>query len=176
MLKQCSSWRCWKKRCRILEVFVNAVIEDQQWHTYVVLLKEKFGERTLPIWIGESEAMAIALTLEGVKPKRPLTHDLLKSILDAFQAKVSKIGIVDLKEETYYAKIFVEVDSKVYAIDARPSDSIALALRTKSSIWVNDEILGRSGIVLQGDKTIDELRRRLRNTKPESFGEIDFNK
>jgi len=139
-------------------------------------LKEKFGERTLPIWIGESEAMAIALTLEGVKPKRPLTHDLMKSILDAFQAKVSKIGIVDLKEETYYAKIFVEVDSKVYAIDARPSDSIALALRTKSSIWVNDEILNRSGIVLQGDKTIDELKRRLRNTKPESFGEIDFNK
>lgn len=120
--------------------------------------------------------MAIALTLEGVKPKRPLTHDLLKSILDAFQAKVSKIGIVDLKEETYYAKIFVEVDSKVYAIDARPSDSIALALRTKSSIWVNDEIINHNGIVLQGDKTIDELKRRLRTTKPESFGEIDFNK
>lgn len=139
-------------------------------------MKEKFGERTLPIWIGESEAMAIALTLEGVKPKRPLTHDLLKSILDAFQAKVSKIGIVDLKEETYYAKIFVELDSKVFAIDARPSDSIALALRTKSSIWVNDDIINHNGIVLQGDKTVDELKRRLRNTKPESFGEIDFDK
>lgn len=167
---------CWKKGCRILEVFVNAVIEDQQWHTYVVLLKEKFGERTLPIWIGESEAMAIALTLEGVKPKRPLTHDLLKSILDAFQARVSKIGIVDLKEETYYAKIFVELDSKVFAIDARPSDSIALALRTKSSIWVNDDIIKHNGIVLQGDKTVDELKRRLRTTKPEAFGEIDFGK
>lgn len=167
---------CWKKGCRIQEVFVNAVIEDQQWHTYVVLLKEKFGERTLPIWIGESEAMAIALMLEGVKPKRPLTHDLLKSVLDAFQAKVSRIGIVDLKDETYYAKIFVEVDSKVYAIDARPSDSIALALRMKSSIWINDEIINQNGIVLEGDKTVEELKRRLRNTKPESFGEIDFNK
>jgi bifunctional DNase/RNase len=120
--------------------------------------------------------MAIALSLEGVKPKRPLTHDLLKSVLDAFQAKVSKIGIVDLKDETYYAKIFVEMDSKVYAIDARPSDSIALSLRTKSSIWVNESIMGQNGIVLQGDKTIDELKRRLRNTKPESFGEVDFNK
>ncbi len=118
--------------------------------------------------------MAIALCLEGVKPKRPLTHDLLKSVLDAFQAKVSKIGIVDLKEETYYAKIFVQVDSRVYAIDARPSDSIALALRTKSTIWVNDNIINQNGIVLQGDKTIEELKRRLRNTKPESFGEMDF--
>lgn len=120
--------------------------------------------------------MAIALTLEGVSPKRPLTHDLLKSVLDAFQAKVSKIGIVDLKDETYYAKIFVEVDSKVYAIDARPSDSIALALRTRSTIWVQDRIMNQNGIVLQGDKTIDELKRRLRNTKPESFGEVDFGK
>jgi bifunctional DNase/RNase len=111
-----------------------------------------------------------------VSPKRPLTHDLLKSVLDAFQAKVSKIGIVDLKDETYYAKIFVEVDSKVYAIDARPSDSIALALRTRSTIWVQDRIMNQNGIVLQGDKTIDELKRRLRNTKPESFGEVDFGK
>lgn len=139
-----------------------------------MLLKEKFGERTLPIWIGENEAMAIALILEGVKPKRPLTHDLLKSVLDVFQAKVSRIGIVDLKDETYYAKIFVEVDSKVFAIDARPSDSIALALRTKSSIWISDEILNANGFV--GDKTIDELKRRLRNTKPESFGEFDFSR
>ena len=100
----------------------------------------------------------------------------MKSILDAFQAKVSKIGIVDLKDETYYAKIFVEMDSKVFAIDARPSDSIALSLRTKSGIWVNDDIMGQNGIVLHGDKTIDELKRRLRNTKPEAFGEVDFNK
>lgn len=154
---------------------MNAVVEDPQWHTYVVLLKEKSGERTLPIWIGENEAMAIALILEGVKPKRPLTHDLMKSILDAFQAKVSRIGIVDLKDETYYAKIFVEVDSRVFAIDARPSDSIALALRTKSSIWISDEILSANGIVGDfSDRSLDDLKRRLRNTKPESFGEFDL--
>lgn len=121
--------------------------------------------------------MAIALMLEGVKPKRPLTHDLMKSILDAFQAKVSRIGIVDLKDETYYAKIFVEVDSRVFAIDARPSDSIALALRTKSSIWISDEILNANGIVGDvSERSIDDLKRRLRNTKPESFGEFDLGK
>ncbi len=159
-----------------MEVFVNAVIEDQQFNTFVVLLKEKFGERSLPIWIGENEAMAIALSLEGIQPKRPLTHDLLKIVIDAFQAKVVKIGVVELKNETYFAKIFIESDGKVFAIDARPSDSIALALRTKCTILVDDEIMNTSGMVLQGDTSIDELKRRLRNTMPEKFGDFDLNK
>ena len=159
-----------------METFVNAVIEDQQFNTFVVLLKEKYGERSLPIWIGENEAMAIALSLEGIKPQRPLTHDLLKLIIEAFQAKVVKIGISELKNETYFAKIYIESDGKVFAIDARPSDSIALALRTKCSIFVNDKIMNENGIVLQGDKSVDELKRRLRNTKPERFGDFDLNK
>ncbi len=156
-----------------MDVFVNAVVEDQQFNTFVVLLKEKNGERTLPIWIGENEAMAIALSLEGIKPQRPLTHDLLKRVIEAFQAKVVKIGIVELKDETYFAKIFIESDGKLFAIDARPSDSIALAMRARCSIVVEDEIMERNGVVLQGDKIVEELRRRLRNTKPEKFG--DFN-
>lgn len=151
------------------------MIEDQQYH-YVVLLKEKHGARTLPIWIGENEAMAIANSLQGFKPPRPLTHDLLKLVIDAFQAKVTKIGIIELKNETYFAKIFIECDTKVVALDARPSDSIALALRTGSSIFVNDEIMNENGVVFPGDKSIDELKRRLRNTKPEDFGKFDFTK
>jgi len=140
------------------------------------LLKEKHGERTLPIWIGENEAMAIAYSLQGFKPPRPLTHDLLKLIIDAFQAKVTKIGIIELKNETYFAKIFIETDHKVFALDARPSDSIALALRSGCLILVNDEIMNENGIVFPGDKSVDELKRRLRDTKPEDFGHFKFNK
>ncbi len=114
--------------------------------------------------------------MEGVKPKRPLTHDLMKIILDTFKAKVTKIGIVDLKDDTYFAKIYIEADGKIFAIDARPSDSIALALRTNSSIWVKDTIMEQNGIVLKGDKAVDVLKQRLRNTKPEKFGETEFNK
>jgi len=157
-----------------LEVFVSGVIEDRQSNTYVVLLKEKYGERTLPIWIGEPEAMAIAISLEGIKPQRPLTHDLLKLIIDSFDAKVTKIAIVDLKNETYFAQIYIEYDSKLLDIDARPSDSIALALRANSPIWVNEEMMNKNGMVLEGDKTTDEIKRRLRFTKPEDFGKFDL--
>jgi len=120
--------------------------------------------------------MAIALSLEGIRPKRPLTHDLLKLVIEAFQAKVMKISIIELKNETYFAKIYIESDGKLFAIDARPSDSIALALRTKCSILVNDEVMSENGIVLEGDKSIEELKRRLRNTQPEKFGDFDLNK
>ncbi len=144
------------------------------------MLKEKYGERTLPIWIGESEAYAIALSLENKKPPRPMTHDLLKLIIDAFQVKVLKVEVVDLKyvgeSGTYFAKIYVQSDSKVVAIDARPSDSIALALRTRSTIFVDAKIMDESGIVLQGDTSVSEMKRRLRNTKPEKFGDFNLNK
>jgi hypothetical protein len=140
------------------------------------LLKEKYGERTLPIWIGENEAMAIALSLEGIKPQRPLTHDLLKLVIEAFQAKVAKIDVVALQNETYFAKIYIESDGKLFVIDARPSDSIALALRTKCSILVSEELMNDNGMVFQGDKSVEELKRRLRNTKPEQFGDFNLNK
>lgn len=140
------------------------------------MLKEKYGERTLPIWIGEPEALAIAYSLQGLKSPRPLTHDLLKLILDTFQAKIAKIIVAELKNETYFAKIYIETDGKVFAIDARPSDSIALALRTKSAIFVDPKVMNENGIILQGDKSGPQLKRRLRNTKPEQFGDFNFSK
>ncbi|MGQ9665053.1 MAG: bifunctional nuclease family protein [bacterium] len=158
----------------MLEVFVNGVVEDQQFHTYVVLLKEKFGERTLPIWIGDNEAMAIAMFLEGIKPARPLTHDLLKILLDALQGKVTKIVINDLKNETYFARIYIECDGKFISIDARPSDSIALALRTNANIFVEENIMDTNGLVLKGDSTEEELKNKLRGTKPEEFGKLQI--
>lgn len=155
---------------------MNGVVEDRQNLSYVVLLREKFGERTLPIWIGEPEALAIARSLESLQYPRPLTHDLLKIVLDTFQAKVAKIEVVALKDETYYAKIFIESDNRLFVIDARPSDSIALAMRTKSSIFVDPKVMEQNGRVLEGDTNVSQLKRRLRDTKPEKFGDFNFNK
>jgi bifunctional DNase/RNase len=143
-------------------------------NNFVVLLREKFGERTLPIWIGENEAVSIAIALEGIKPHRPLTHDLLKLVLESFNARVEKVIVADLMNDTYFAKIYIDRGGEIFAIDARPSDSIALAMRTKSPIWVNDEVMTKSGEVLQGDSNIDQLRRRLRDTKPEGFGDSEL--
>jgi len=157
-----------------MEVIVSGVIEDQQLSTYVVLLKERHGDRTLPIWIGENEAMAIAVSLEGIKSPRPMTHDLIKLIIDAFDARLVKIEIVNLTNETYFAKIYLETDGRLIGIDARPSDSIALALRASSVIHVNDEIMNKNGVVFQGDTASDEFKRRLRGTKPEDFGKFDL--
>jgi bifunctional DNase/RNase len=153
---------------------VSGVIEDQQWHNYVVLLKEKHGERTLPIYIGDNEAMAIAVSLEGIRPARPLTHDLLRLVIDAFQGKIVKIVISDLRNDTYFAKIYLETDGKLLGIDARPSDSIALALRTSAGIYVEDEIMNKNGMVFKGDKTDEEFKRRLREAKPEEFGKSEL--
>ena len=150
------------------------MIEDQQMNNYVVLLKEKFGDRTLPIWIGESEAVAIAIFLENIKPQRPLTHDLVKLLLDSFNARIEKVIVADLKNDTYFAKIYVEREGEIIALDARPSDSIALAMRSKSPIWVNDDIMAKSGEVMQGDSNIEQLRRKLRETKPEGFGDFEL--
>ena len=155
---------------------MNGVVEDRQNLSYVVLLREKFGERTLPIWIGEPEALAIARSLESLQYPRPLTHDLLKIVLDTFQAKVAKIEVVALKDETYYAKIYIESDNQLFVIDARPSDSIALAMRTKSTIFVDPRVMEQNGRVLEGDTNVSQLKRRLRDTKPEKFGDFNFNK
>jgi bifunctional DNase/RNase len=139
-----------------------------------VLLKEKHGERTLPIWIGPAEALAIEGALAGEKFARPLTHDLLKILIDTFQAKLVKIVVVELKNEIYFAKLYLESGGSVYAIDARPSDSIALALRTKSAIFVDPKIMNENGWVLEGDQNVSQLISKLRNTKPEQFGNFNL--
>ncbi len=120
--------------------------------------------------------MAIAFSLEGVKPGRPMTHDLIKIIIDAMQTQVTKITVVDLKDETYFAKIYLQTGNGVLAIDARPSDSIALALRVKCPIFVENKVLDENGVVLQGDTNVSELKRKLRDTKPEKFGDFSLEK
>lgn len=114
---------------------------DLLTHDPVVILKDVEGKRHLPILIGPFEATAIALALEGTQVPRPLSHDLMKSMIEALKAKVSKIVIHDIQENTFYAKVVLESSSGPLEIDARPSDSIALALRTNSPIYVTDQIM-----------------------------------
>ncbi|MEO0271221.1 MAG: bifunctional nuclease family protein [candidate division WOR-3 bacterium] len=110
--------------------------------TFVVVLKEKNRNRFLPIWIGKPEAQAIYMGMKGIVYERPLTHDLIKSILDAFDIQLEKIIINALKDTTYYARLlFKDKEGNIYSIDARPSDSIAIALRTGSKIFVAEEIM-----------------------------------
>ena len=108
---------------------------------YAILLKESNGNRRLPIIIGAFEAQAIALEIEGIKPPRPLTHDLLKQMLDSLGAAVMEVIIDELRENTFYAKIVLEVSALTNEVDARPSDAIALAVRTQSPIYVAEKVM-----------------------------------
>lgn len=114
---------------------------DLLTHDPVVILKDMEGKRHLPILIGPFEATAIALALEGTQVPRPLSHDLMKSVIEALKAKVNKIVIHDIQENTFFAKVVLESGLGPLEIDARPSDSIALALRTNSPIYVTDQII-----------------------------------
>ena len=138
----------------------------------------------IPLWrilklIRQSSSgwTAIHLSLIVVRGVLPLLQlYLLKLIIDSFQAKVPKIVVTALQNEIYYAKIFIEANSNVFAIDARPSDSIALALRTRSTIFVDPKIMNDNGWVLDGDQNVATLIERLRKTKPEQFGSFDLEK
>jgi len=138
----------------------------------VVLLKEVDGDKVLPIWIGAPEARAIALALEGIEIERPLTHDLMKSIIEGLKVKVNRVVIHDLRENTFYAKVCLLKDGSIVEVDARPSDCIALALRVRAPIYVNPEIMDLNSTPLKMDKEAraEALRRYLKNLDPEDFG------
>jgi bifunctional DNase/RNase len=123
---------------------ISSVNMDQTTNSPLVILKEIEGNQTLPIWIGLLEATAIASEIEGVKFSRPMTHDLLKNIMDQTDIKISKIEICDLRDNTYYALIHLTSRGRSLSIDSRPSDAIALALRTQAPIFVSDEVLKKS--------------------------------
>jgi bifunctional DNase/RNase len=118
---------------------------DRSTNTPVVILREEGGERTLPIWIGAPEANAIAMELRGEKPARPMTHDLLKQVLLGLGGELRRVAITELRENTYVAELLVFRGGQIFEVDARPSDSIALALRTEAPIFVNEDLLDRNG-------------------------------
>jgi uncharacterized protein len=141
----------------------------------IVLLKESEGERYLPIWVGTAEATAIAFALQGVVTARPMTHDLMKNILEELGVGVERIEITELREGTFYASIQMARNGTSFQISSRPSDAIALAVRVDVPIFANEEVLTEASIVIREDEEqeaeVEKFREFLENVRPEDFEE-----
>lgn len=136
----------------------------------LILLKERGGERILPIWIGVSEAVAIALKLQNVKTARPMTHDLLKNILETMEVKAEKVVIDNIVDGTFYATLTLMDTKNHYQISSRPSDAIALAVRTDTPVFVEEKVLDEASIVLESiEEEVKRFRDFLDEVKPEDF-------
>ena len=137
----------------------------------IVLLREREGERFLPIWIGAMEATAIAFALQGIVTARPMTHDLLKNVLEDLSVQVQRIVITELKDGTFFAVIQMHQDGRAYEVSSRPSDAIALAVRVNVPIFANEEVLTEASIVIRDDEEqeVEKFREFLENVNPEDF-------
>jgi bifunctional DNase/RNase len=158
----------------MLEMKVGELTLDPLSNMALVILRDLEGNRALPIWVGLSEANAIALEIERVATPRPMTHDLMKNIIEGVNASVVRVVVNDLKDNTFYATIFLSLQGREYCIDARPSDAIALALRAKAPIYVAPDVIERAGSVDNAPTVTDDsakLKEWLDNIKPEDFGE-----
>lgn len=158
------------------EMKVSGIAIDPVTNTPIMILREVDGEQAMPIWIGLLEATAIATELEKIQFSRPMTHDLLRNILKEVGAGVVKIEIIDLRENTFYAIITIITRDKEFQIDARPSDAIALALRTDSPIYVHETVIDKSKRMEMGHKAeVDTEEGKkwadiLERLSPEDFG------
>lgn len=132
----------------MIEMIIESIRVSLMNYQRVVILKEKMAERYLPIWIGPAEADAIAVKLQGVNVPRPLTHDLLHMIIGSLGANINSIIVSDLKNDTFYAKILLNVDGSQMEIDSRPSDALALAVRDEVPIYAEETVLDKAGIIL----------------------------
>jgi bifunctional DNase/RNase len=158
-----------------IEMEVKGVRLDALGQNSVVILADKEGKKALPIWIGPLEAHAIDRELNHITPPRPLTHDLLHSILNQVQAKVKEVKIIDLKEHTYYAILFLTLEKQVMEIDARPSDAIILALKSKTPILVSSKILDDQGIAMTQKRDFAERHGiRIQELTPSLASHFNF--
>jgi bifunctional DNase/RNase len=156
----------------LIEMTIKGLMVDPITNMPIVILKDKHGDRVLPIWVGIFEANAIALQIENVATPRPMTHDLLRNIINDLDGQVDRIVVSDLKENTFYAIIHLTVKGDRVAVDARPSDAIALALRTRAPILVEESVIDNAKTV---DFTAeradnDRLQKWLESLDPEELG------
>ena len=155
----------------MIEMELTGVRVELPTNQPIVLLHEKAGERYLPIWIGPSEAASIAMALQGVVTPRPMTHDLMKAILDDLSVRVIQVVVTELRESTFYAALTLERAGERLEVSARPSDAMALAVRMGVPIYAADDVLEEAAILIPGeeDEEVEKFREFLDNVTPEDF-------
>ena len=157
-----------------IEMTIKGLMVDPITNTPIVILRDKDGQKVLPIWVGIFEANAIALQIENIATPRPMTHDLLRNVIHDLKAEVKKIVVCDLQENTFYALIYLAIDGhgELVAVDARPSDAIALALRTRAPIFVEETVIDHAKTVdFTSEKNdADRLHKWLESLDPDDLG------
>ena len=155
-----------------IEMTIKGLMVDPITNMPIVILRDKDGSRVLPIWVGVFEANAIALQIENVSPPRPMTHDLLKNVISDLRGRIERVVVSDLKENTFFALIYLNVNGEVLAIDARPSDAIALALRARAPIFVEEKVIDQAKTVdITPDKgETERLQKWLESLDPDDMG------
>lgn len=155
-----------------IEMRIKGLVVDPISKMPIVVLEDMNSERMLPIWIGVFEANAIALRIENIATPRPMTHDLLKNLLDELGIKVEKIVVNDVRDNTFYAQIYCRHENQTITIDSRPSDAIALVLRTEAPIFVEESVVEMAHNMKIDDNLEDseKLKKWLENLQPEDFG------
>jgi uncharacterized protein len=155
-----------------VEMKIRGLMMDPVTNMPIVVLKDPSGDAVLPIWVGIYEANAIALEIEKVATPRPMTHDLIKNVLTGLETRVHKVVVTELRDDTFFAVIWMERDGHVIGIDSRPSDALAIAMRLDCPIFVDDEVLKSSKLAatISDRASNEELRKLLENMNDEDFG------
>ena len=160
-----------------VEMKIRGLMMDPMTNMPVVILKEAAGSGILPIWVGVHEANAIALEIERVVTPRPMTHDLLSDVLDQMEAKCEKVSVTELRDNTFFASITISMNGSEMEIDSRPSDALALAVRTSAPIFAADDVIEESAIEFEGEEVedqeqvVEKFKDFLDNVTPEDFAE-----
>jgi bifunctional DNase/RNase len=155
-----------------IEMTIKGLMIDPITNMPIIILRDQEGQRVLPIWVGVFEANAIALQIENVQTPRPMTHDLLKNVIDDLRAQVERIVVCELKENTFYARIHMTSGGRAFEVDARPSDAIALALRTHSPIFVEEAVIQSARSVESSKENMDlgRLQKWLEGLSDDELG------
>ena len=156
----------------MIEMNIKGLMVDPITNMPIIILRDPEGQKVLPIWVGVFEANAIALQIENVTTPRPMTHDLLRNVIQDLKADILKIVVSDLKENTFYALIHLQVNGEPLAVDARPSDAIALALRARAPIYVEDRVIDHAKTIdFAPDKgDAERLQKWLESLDPDDMG------